>query len=311
MSNPEIRFVKNSSIDREKWDQCIKSSPYGIAYACSWFLDRICSQWDALIWGDYLYVMPLVNNSKFGIRYIYQPFFTQQLGIFSTFPPEPEIVNQFLNAIPKQFRLTDMKLNFGNRPATSTFNIKQNTTYELALYSNLNLIRDNYTTNTRRNIKKAIQHKIFISPVYDISYFTFFTQQNLKDKSPEVKQQHYLALQKVINYTFYNQLGEIYGAWDAANNLIAAAFFLNFNHKSIYLSASSTPEGMEQSAMSLLIDTYIQSNTGKSMVLDFEGSNIPGIARFYAGFGALPQNYFSVHQNRLPKFLRIFKRKLL
>lgn len=311
MSNPEIRLVKNSSIDREKWDQCIKSSPFGIVYACSWFLDRICSQWDALVWGDYLYIMPLVNKSKFGIRYIYQPFFTQQLGIFSAFPPEPEIVNQFLNAIPKQFRLTDMKLNFGNMPATNTFTIKQNTTYELALYSNLNLLRDNYTTNTRRNIKKAIQHKVFISPVYDISSFIFFTQQNLKDKSPEVKQQHYLALQKVINYTFYNQLGEIYGAWDAANNLIAAAFFLNFNHKSIYLAASSTPEGMEQSAMSLLIDTFIQSNAGKSMVLDFEGSNIPGIARFYAGFGALPQYYFSVHQNRLPKFLRIFKKKLL
>lgn len=308
MSNSEIRFIENCSIDRGKWDQCIKSSPFGMAYACSWFLDRICLHWDALVWGDYLYIMPLVNNSKFGIRYIYQPFFTQQLGIFSTFPPEPEIVNQFLNAIPKQFRLTDMKLNFGNMPATSTFQLKQNTTYELSLYSNLKTTRDNYTTNTRRNIKKAIQHKVYISTVYDINSFTSFTEQNLKEKSPEVRHQHYQALQKVISYTFYNQLGEIYGAWDASNNLIAAAFFLNFNHKSIYLAASSTPEGMEQSAMSLLIDTYIQNNAGKSIILDFEGSNIPGIARFYAGFGALPQHYFSVHQNRLPQFLRIFKR---
>jgi hypothetical protein len=44
------------------------------------------------------------------------------------------------------------------------------------------------------------------------------------------------------------------------------------------------------------------------MTLDFEGSNIPGIARFYKGFGALPQTYYSLHQNRLPKLLQIFKK---
>jgi hypothetical protein len=60
--------------------------------------------------------------------------------------------------------------------------------------------------------------------------------------------------------------------------------------------------------MFLLIDTYIGQNAGKEMTLDFEGSNIPGIARFYKGFGALPQTYYSLHQNRLPKLLQIFKK---
>jgi hypothetical protein len=308
MINSEIRLIEYRNIDYQKWDQCIKSSPFGIAYAYSWYLDRICPHWDALVWGDYLYVMPLVNNSKFGIKYVYQPFFTQQLGVFSNFPPEPEIVNAFLNAIPGKFRLTDMKLNLGNRPTTGAFQTSENKTYQLHLQPGFEILQENYNTNTKRNIRKSIDNKVFISPVYDIPMFLKFTQANLLHKSPEVKSKHYQALQKVISFALYNQTGEIYGAWDSTNSLIAAAFFVSANQKSIYLAASSNSTGTEQSAMFLLIDQFIRNNAGKYLTLDFEGSNMPGVARFYAGFGAQPQTYFSVHQNRLPQLLRFLKK---
>ena len=308
MSNPEIKFVDNKDIDRTKWDQCIANSSFGIVYAYSWYLDRICPYWDALVWGNYLYVMPLVNNKKYGISYIYQPFFTQQLGIFSNFPPESDIVNQFLNSIPGKFRLTDMNLNLGNMPTADGYNIRKNTTYQLHLDSGADNIRTYYNSNTKRNIQKAIQNKISIFSVYDINQFLKFTQANLTKKSPEIKNKHYQALQKVISYALYHQLGEIYGAWDSANNLVASVFFLTSNQKSIYLAATSNQTGIEQSAMFLLIDTFIQNNAGKKQILDFEGSNISGIARFYAGFGALPETYYSVHQNQLPRLLQIFKK---
>ncbi len=308
MNNPEISFVKNRDIDYQKWDQCIAMSPFGIAYAYSWFLDRICTRWDALIWGDYLYIMPLANNSKFGISYIYQPFFTQQLGIFSAFPVDSEIVNQFLLTIPKKFRLTDMKLNCGNVPSSDQFQIKANTNYQLHLRASAEIIQTKYNTNTHRNIRKAIQNKVSISQVYDIGSFIEFTKLNLKEKASEVGDKHYSTLQKVINHAIFNQLGEIYGAYDSTNNLIAAVFFVSSNHRCIYLAASSNETGSSQSAMFLLIDTFIRKNAGSELVLDFEGSNIAGVARFYAGYGAIPQTYYSVHQNHLPKTLRFFKK---
>jgi hypothetical protein len=308
MSNPEIKFVASKDIDREKWDQCIANSPFGIIYAYSWYLDRICQKWDALIWGDYLYIMPLVNNRKYGLSYIYQPFFTQQLGVFSKFPTEPVIVDQFLNSIPEQFRLTDMNLNIGNVLKTSNFGFRHNTTYHLNLQPDISVIRDDYNSNTKRNIQKAIQNKISIAPVIDIERFLEFTKDNLHEKSPEIKQKHYQSLQKVIRYALDHQLGEIYGAWDSGNNLVASVFFVTSNQKCIYLAASSNQTGIEKSAMFLLIDTFIQNNSGKNLILDFEGSNIPGIARFYKGFGAMAETYYSVHQNRLPRLLRIFKK---
>lgn len=309
MNNPEIRFIENRNIDYEKWDQCIDNSPFGIVYAKSWYLDRVCPRWDALIWGDYLYVMPLVTNRKYGIKYIYQPFFTQQLGIFSAFEVNPEIVNRFLNTVPLGYRLADIKLNLGNLPTTTSYQYRKNITYHLSLAEKHKFIQGNYTANTRRNIQKALKSEIWISPVYEISQFIAFTKLNLKDKSPEIIDIHYQALQNVINYAVFHHEGELYGAWDSTNNLVAAVFFLNSNRKSIYLAASSNSAGMEQSAMFLLIDAFIQNNSGQNRILDFEGSNLPGIARFYAGFGAIPQVYYSAHRNRLPALLRIFRSK--
>lgn len=308
MSNPEIRFVTSAGVDRQKWDRCISQSPFAIVYAFSWYLDRICPHWDALIGGDYQYVMPLVNRRKYGFRYIYQPFFTQQLGVFSDQQVVPEIVDQFLEAIPKPFRLVDMNLNLGNAVQSANFAFGHYTTFHLSLRPEIAEIRSAYNSNTRRNIQKAIQNKVSVSQFSDVQLFIEFTRKNLKEKSPEVKLVHYSALGEVIRYALSNNSGEIYVARNPEGKLLAAVFFPRTKTICIYLAASSSEEGIGKSAMFLLIDTFIQNNAGNNLVLDFEGSNIQGVARFYAGFGALPQTYYSVHQNRLPAFLRVFKK---
>jgi len=302
MSNPEIRLVKNKDIDPQKWDECIRNSAFGIAYAYSWYLDRICPGWNALIWGNYLYVMPLPHNKKYGLSYIYQPFFTQQLGVFSNFPPEPEIVNHFLHSIPEEFRLTDLKLNLGNNPTSDRFRIEKHITHHLDLSVEIDKIQAKYNTNTSRNIQKSIKHKISVLPIFDINQFLEFTQANLKEKSPEIKSKHYSGLKKVISFALYNHTGEIYGAFDSSNTMVAAAFFVTSNQKSIYLAASSNDTGTERR-----VSTGISFST-HVLTSRKPGSDIPGVARFYKGFGGVPQTYYSVHQNRLPRLLRLLKK---
>ena len=308
MSNPDIRFVANCDIDRTKWDQCIAQSPFGIAYAFSWYLDRICPKWDALISDNYLYIMPLTHNKKYGISYIYQPFFAQQLGVFSTLPVDTSMVDLFLNTIPPKFRLTEMNLNLGNSICTNNFTFKKNTTYHLNLQPDIAEIRSGYSTNTRRNIQKAFQNNISILQFSDVPAFIEFTHKNLKEKSPEIKGRHYSALLSIINYALNNNLGEIYIAQTPESKLLASAFFLKAHQTCIYLAASSNTEGIQKSAMFLLIDTFVKNSCGNKLNLDFEGSNIQGIARFYKGFGAIPKTYYAVRQNRLPALLRLFKK---
>jgi len=52
------------------------------------------------------------------------------------------------------------------------------------------------------------------------------------------------------------------------------------------------------------VDQLIRDHAGSEKILDFEGSNIPSIARFFSGFGARPETYQEVRFSRLPlKFI--------
>jgi len=82
----------------------------GMVYGCSWYLDIVCPEWEALVQDDYEAIFPLTCNRKFGIRYLYQPFFTQQLGIFSRGLLSGELVEKFLDAIPVHFRFAEINL---------------------------------------------------------------------------------------------------------------------------------------------------------------------------------------------------------
>ena len=74
------RIISNEEIDRKKWDDSLLNFPCSLIYSQSFYLDAMC-KWDALVVGDYEALMPLPNRKKWKINYLYQPAFTQQLGI--------------------------------------------------------------------------------------------------------------------------------------------------------------------------------------------------------------------------------------
>ena len=54
--------------------------------------------------------------------------------------------------------------------------------------------------------------------------------------------------------------------------------------------------------MFLIINQLVKEYAEKNILLDFEGSQIEGIARFYKGFGAVNQPYYVLKKFR-PSFL--------
>jgi hypothetical protein len=78
-----INYLKHTEIDKALWDECIAQSVNRRVYAFSWYLDIVCPGWDALVGDNYMHVFPLTHRRKWGVGYLYQPFFAQQLGLFS------------------------------------------------------------------------------------------------------------------------------------------------------------------------------------------------------------------------------------
>ena len=56
-----------------------------------------------------------------------------------------------------------------------------------------------------------------------------------------------------------------------------------------------------------LFDHVIMQFAEHQMLLDFEGSEIPGIARFFKSFGSGKTHYFRLKINKLPWLLRWLK----
>ncbi|WP_303920900.1 hypothetical protein [Draconibacterium sediminis] len=300
----KIHYIKHTQIDSGKWNQCIDGALNCRIYAYDWHLDRTAIEWDALIYGDYEYVMPLPFRSKLGIKYLYQPLFSQQLGIFP--PPSKAIFETFITAIKTRFKYVDVQLNAVNIPGENDGDIFfERKNYLLSLTKDFKSIISGYSNNTKRNIAKAQKQDLSIIEGIRFEDYLEFKSKNLP---AGVDQSAVAKLKSLIAFGEYKGFGKIYGVYTPGNELCAAVYFCRWKDRVIYFNAASNEEGKNTGAMYYLVNRFIEDNAGKNLLLDFEGSMIPGVERFYAGFGARPETYFQLKYNRLPLLLRWLKR---
>jgi len=300
-----IQYIKHSEIDSFKWDGCISRSLNGIVYAYSWYLDIVAGEWDALVGDDYTAVFPLVKASKYGVSYIYQPLFAQQLGLFSPFKVDGQILNVFIESIPRKYRYQEINFNSFNSIQYPKGEIVDRVTYQLDLIQPYFALSSNFNENTRRNVSRAVAMDVHVSKRLSLDDFVEFKTKNLAVPLNDI---HLGMLRKIMQQSIEKTLGEVYAAYSGSNELCAAAFFIRSNGKVIYLSAASSELGKKNRAMFALVDRFINDHSESHLVLDFEGSSIENIARFYAGYGASRCTYQQLKINNLPWFLKPFKR---
>ena len=198
------------------------------------------------------------------------------------------ILRDFLLASKKKFGLGDYALNEGNRLAEGRgFNLSDNTNYTLQLLKPYEELSLGYSSNCRRNVRKALQSGLEFST--DISIVDLV---QLKRQHDHIKQSenHYHMLTNMFSVLKDHGHVKAFGV-KLDGDLCAGAIFAFCNKRMHYLLSASNEEGKERSAMFLVIDRVIQEYEGKAMALDFEGSNLANIARFFTGFGARAQSY--------------------
>lgn len=290
-----IRFVKHDDIDTEKWDALIKSDPLCLPYAFSWYLDMVSPRWHALIYNDYEAVMPLTHKSKFGLPYLMYPYGTQQLGVFTKKPLTTLLAVDFLKAIPYTYIYVHILLN--ERTPSELQNQKlagkfvSRTNYTLNLNTTYQHIYAGFGKTTKRNLKKAqkFNPKIFEydSPEVLINLF----RQEKGEQVKHLTDWHYRKLSQIMHVLIHRNMGFLHTIHDERNQPLAGAFFIRTKHRLIYLLGATSPEGREQHSMLYLMNEFIMFNAQMSYHLDFEGSDLPGVARFFASFGAQKQTY--------------------
>ncbi|HLO57344.1 MAG TPA: hypothetical protein VK179_01250 [Bacteroidales bacterium] len=301
-----IRFLAHNEIDVVKWDHCISESGTTLPYAYSWWLDTVNPGWNALIMDDYLAVMPLTGSKKLGFNYLFQPWFTQQLGIFSPREEPKTEAGRFLQAIPGIYRFVDIQLNAENIPSSDLYRVNYRTNFELKLDKDYMSIYSSYHRNCRRNVQKAKAAGLKADRGPGASLFSRFVARNIEDRLPHSKDL-FTVLEKLLGTCEMNGTGKSLGIY-RNQVLLAAGWIVEMPERVLFMACASTMEGKQNQAMYALVDHIISTYAGTGKILDFTGSTMPGVAYFNAGFGAIKTAYPSVKRNTLPWYLKMLKK---
>lgn len=305
-----IRYLTHNQIDTRRWDECIKQSPDALVYSWSWYLDVVHPDWEALVEEDYETVMPLAGGKKFGINYLFQPFFTQKFGVFGKNEVSEDKIEEFLGAIPEKFKFADFRLK-GVKGINGVKGLNHRN-IELDLRPEYSVLAENYHSNTKRNLAKAKKENLEITENVEPSVIIDLFRKNRGVQITKWGDAEYERLLKLVKVAKQHEKCLVLGVKNADNQIVAGAFFMTSHNKIVFLFSGADESNKDSHALTFLIDNVIERFGGSDKILDFEGSDNDGLARFYIGFGGKETTYQSIRFNKAKGFtklaLKIFKR---
>ena len=237
----------------------------------------------------------------------YQPFFAQQLGLFilTSFDNDKrrKLIIQFFDFIYK-------KIGTYNFCSTSEFsdyynecvlqnklihysdinNVKKKINLELDLNLSYDQLTKYYKKNTIRNLEKSIKKDLSIVQNIKTCDFIYLYNNNVA-RHIDLQAKQINVISKIIDSCIEKKMGYLFGVLNKGR-IIAGAFFISCFNRDILIFHATEKDFKDFHPITYLIDSYIKNKANNNKVLDFEGSNISGVYRFYSGFGAIENNYY-------------------
>ncbi len=302
---PTVQILPSCSIRRQQWDRCVREQSNGLIYATTTYLDAICSQWYGIVVNDYEAVMPLPVRKKWEIRYAYTPAFIQQLGLVGD--SSSVSVEMLLPLIRSTVFYADIHFNFLNKDLLRSLPVMTKTNLVITLDRPIEETRTHYRNDLKENIRKAEKLSLVYGHGSTQEAVTHFREQ-YGSRMPQVQPDDYQRFQMLCEELRSKEQCLVRSVRDQEGGLLAIALLLKDSRRIYNLMNTTLPGGRHKEANHWLIDQIIQEFSGQPLLLDMEGSELPGVKKFYESFGAVAQPYFHYHDNRLPWPLRWLKR---
>ena len=300
-----VQYIKRKDLNIEKYNACIENSIQSKIYAFTWYLDIVADNWDALVLDDYEAVMPVPWRKKYFIKYVYQPLWTLELGVFSK-----EVVdeNEFLIELFDAFRYTDLRMNTQNSFSMFEENRIEKQFQFLSLKTDYQTILKNYNRNRKRELTKAKKNDLIENWNDNPEKLITIFKANIAKRVKGIKSKDFLNLLKLMKVLIDKKAGNLLTIYDTKNNLVAAAFFLKYKGEVIQLVCASDVKNRKNGAHTFFNDRAIFKYQPTFKKYNFGGSSMESIGAYYKTFGAKTIVYQQLKYNNLPKFMRFFKR---
>lgn len=301
-----IRHLKREQINEQKWDETVRLSVQSLPYAYTWYLDTVAKDWQALVKGDYEIIMPLPIKKKLNIHYLYQPFICPQLGLFA----EREILEDeyelFIQSIPDKILYYDYPLNTNTFTGKNESESKPN--FELQFPDNEEALFAAYVYNRRREIKIADKHINEIKSICTTEKIINFYKKVKPEIFKELQQEQISQLNSILNLMDEHKMLHSFFIENEDKKTVALITLFITKQKVINFINVSTVEAKKKNLMALLIHHSIKNFINEKQVFDFEGSSLPGVAKFFKSFGAKEKIIPRLKMNKLPAPLKWIKK---
>lgn len=276
----ELQKIKRKNLDLEKYSKVLSDSLNYRIYAEYWYLDLLTNKkWECWVYGDYEVIMPIPLQFKFGFKFVIQPIYCQQLGIFYREEISDELFKEFEKKLHKYF----VRSYHFNEENTERYNPKgeKRVNYVLDLNRPYDEIFANYSKHRRKDIRKSNNLGIRVSETTNFRNFiemTFFNYPKLSKFIDEEFLEQYLTKTQVKEKLICCDV------LDKNKNLIASQIFIKSGNRNICMGFARNKELENHNSSAFVINYLIQKLSGENFILDFEGSMIPEVAKFMEGF---------------------------
>ena len=282
-----FKILSSSEIDIAKWNERVYAQDSEIYNEYHYLSACTMDDWYGIVWGDYEKILPFYQKKKWGlIPYICMPPFCQK---FDTSSISMEMFQEVLNYFKTNYWIVDYQIN--NQYNIEGFEERKNYIIEKSENENPS---DLYSSQLIRILSKS---KLVVeSSDLGDSELDFLKKNDafrINVAKKHMKQFH--------NFIFNKNISRWQKAIKIDDKIEGLLIAPSFRNQAYLLFPFSSKKGKKAQGMSVLMDHILKDSQFQR--INFEGSSIDSIARFYEQFGAKKEVYWSLNWEKY-RFLR-------
>jgi hypothetical protein len=301
-----IKYISRQDLEVDKYDDCIENSIQSRVYAFSWYLDIVADNWGVLVLNDYEAVMPIPFRKKFGVKYVYPPFWLLELGLFSL--KDSIDYKAFFKVLFGEFKSIELRLNTKNNIEVSQSFLIEKKMQNLSIQEDYATIFNGYRKDRKKDLRKSEKIDLIENWNDDPKQLIQLFRANVGKRTPYIVDKDYKVLSELMKICIEKRIGELLSIYNSKSKLVASGFFLKHKKEVTILVSSTDFDNRKNGENTFLIDRAIYKYEKAFKIFNFGGSSMQQIASYFLSFGAKTSQYHQIKYNNLPFLLRLFKK---
>lgn len=277
------------------WDRLVLRQSGSSIYMHSLYLDEVAPGWMYLE-NEQGVKLPVWRRKRWGIYEITHPLFAQHFRPIGSETETSFDLGDFLKSLEPLASRISIQLDLPPTAVPPGWKLQERVTYRMTLPQQKEMLVAGFSSHHKRILKK--KHAFQLAEEADLGEFTSLFKAEMPSLSG-LREKELEKVGRLMTWISIKRRGQLFTA-RLDGRLVAGCFILHSGNRLLYQWAVSTAEGKAGQAMHHLIAYVLESYLGSAMEFDFEGSMLPGLQRFYAGFGAKPYLYIRLTRNTLP-----------